>query len=232
MPCRTVVGDGRCGRWKNRTSGMVRAMDKPVSKGAQTRERLLDIAEAAILEKGFSGTSIDELIAEAGLTKSGFFYHFSDKNDLARALMDRFIARDTAIFDEIFDRAAELQEDPLHAFLVAMKLTAEMMADLPGLHPGCLVATMTLHERQYDSEVRRKATQTYLGWRARFVGHLTAIAERYPPKVEIDLETLADMFTCVVDGGIIMSRGVNDPGVLTRQIMAYRTFVRAVFLGT
>ena len=34
---------------------------------------------------------IDEIIAEAGITKSGFFYHFRDKNDLAKALLQRSI---------------------------------------------------------------------------------------------------------------------------------------------
>ena len=33
----------------------------------------------------------DEIIAEAGITKSGFFYHFRDKNDLAKALLQRYL---------------------------------------------------------------------------------------------------------------------------------------------
>ena len=45
----------------------------------------LDIAEANVLQKGFAATSLDEIIFEAGLTKSGFFYHFRDKTELARA---------------------------------------------------------------------------------------------------------------------------------------------------
>ena len=45
-------------------------------KGTDTRERILDLAQAAVLDKGFAATSIDELIAGAGITKSGFFYHF------------------------------------------------------------------------------------------------------------------------------------------------------------
>ena len=42
-----------------------------MGKGVETRARLMDIAEAAILQKGFGATSIEELIAEAGITKSG-----------------------------------------------------------------------------------------------------------------------------------------------------------------
>jgi AcrR family transcriptional regulator len=60
----------------------------PRKRGA-ARGRLLDLAETAVLEKGFSGTSIEELIVGAGITKSGFFYHFPDKSALAKALLWR-----------------------------------------------------------------------------------------------------------------------------------------------
>ena len=45
-------------------------------------------------QKGFAATSIDELIAGAGITKSGFFYHFKDKTELAKALLLRYLERD------------------------------------------------------------------------------------------------------------------------------------------
>jgi len=61
------------------------------TKGERTRERILDIAYEAIVEKGFAATSIEELVEAAGITKSGFFYHFRDKNDMARQLFDRFL---------------------------------------------------------------------------------------------------------------------------------------------
>src|SRR5687768_8244363 len=57
-------------------------------KGSETRERLLEVAERAVLAKGFAATSIEELIAEVGITKSGFFYHFGDKSGLAKAMLE------------------------------------------------------------------------------------------------------------------------------------------------
>ena len=63
---------------------------KVLSKGEATRERLLDLAEEAVLQKGFGATTIEELIVQAGITKSGFFYHFRDKGDLAQALLRRY----------------------------------------------------------------------------------------------------------------------------------------------
>ena len=59
------------------------------TKGERTRERIMDLAYQAIVEKGFAATSIEELVEAAGITKSGFFYHFRDKNDLARQLLAR-----------------------------------------------------------------------------------------------------------------------------------------------
>jgi TetR/AcrR family transcriptional regulator, transcriptional repressor for nem operon len=200
-------------------------------KGSDTRERILDLAEAAVLEKGFAATSIDELIAGASITKSGFFYHFKDKSDLAKALMQRYVADNRAKLADIFHRADELNEDPLHGFLVALKLFAEMMADLPGAHPGCLSAAFCYQDRLFDRQVRDLNRAGVTCWRTIFRDRLEAIAARYPPKLPVDLGDLADMANTLVDGGIIMSRVLDDRDVLPRQILLYREFVRAVFLA-
>ena len=74
-------------------------------KGSDTRERILVVAQATGLEKGFAATSIEELIAAVDITKSGFFYHFKDKNELAKALLRRYLDREDALFDDLFHRA-------------------------------------------------------------------------------------------------------------------------------
>ena len=45
-------------------------------KGERTRDRILDLAYDSVIRKGFAATSIEELVEAAGITKSGFFYHF------------------------------------------------------------------------------------------------------------------------------------------------------------
>lgn len=201
-------------------------------KGSPTRERILELAEAAVLAKGFAATSIEELIAAAGITKSGFFYHFKDKGELATALMERYVAHNDSVLTDIFRRADELNEDPLHGYLVALKLLAEMTADLPGAHPGCLVASFCYQDRLFSQDVRDLTFRGVAGWRKIFLDRLTRIAERYPPKVPVNIEALADMANTLVDGGIILSRVMRDRHILPQQIMLYRDFVRAVFLGT
>lgn len=198
-------------------------------KGLATREKLMDIAEAAILTKGFGATSIEEIIAEAEITKSGFFYHFKDKNELARALLQRYLKSEEDILDNVFVRARELHDDPLHAFLIGLKLLSEMMADLPNGHPGCLVATYCYNERLFDRDVREINRQAVLQWRQRFLKIFEEIAARYPPRDEVNLEALADMVSNTVEGGIVMSKAVSDPQVLADQILLFRSYVKLLF---
>ncbi|MES2272370.1 MAG: TetR/AcrR family transcriptional regulator [Pseudomonadota bacterium] len=201
-----------------------------MTKGEQTRERLMDIAQDAVMRKGFAATSIDEMIAEAGITKSGFFYHFRDKNDLAKALLQRYLDDEWAVFQTLFDQADALSEDPLHSFLIFLKLFADMMADLPSGHPGCLVASYVYSEHLFSREVRSMTTDGHRIWRSRFGERLRAIAEK-SPKSDVDLDDLADMLSAVADGGIILSKSLHDPMVLPRQILLYRSFIKATFLG-
>lgn len=198
-------------------------------KGEATRERLMDVAESHVLAMGFGAASIDAIIAEASITKSGFFYHFKDKNELARALLQRYLDREEAFFDEVFGRAAELHDDPLHAFLIGLKLFSEMMADLPNAHPGCLVATYCYTERIFDESVRALNKKAVLVWRRRFREMLETIAERYPPKDDVDLDALADMVANTVEGGIVLSKAVQEPKVLAQQILLLRSYVKLLF---
>ena len=202
------------------------------AKRPDTRKRLLDAAEQAVLEKGFAGTSIDELISAVGVTKSGFFYHFKDKGALAEALLVRYIEYENQLFDDLFDRADELNEDPLHGFLVGLKMLSEMMADLPTGHPGCLVASYCYQDRLFDQKISDLNTAAVLGWRKRFRGRLDLIAQKYPPHIAVNMDDVADMLSVVADGGIILSKVVKDKYVLSRQILLYRDFVRMIFLGS
>src|SRR5690606_22365962 len=128
---------------QNRTFSTVFLREIAMRKGAATRERILEIAEAAVLSKGFGATSIEELIAEAGITKSGFFYHFKDKNELARGLLQRYEEQNDRLLADVMGRARQLSDDPLQILLIGLTLFAERMAALPEGHPGCMVATMS-----------------------------------------------------------------------------------------
>jgi TetR/AcrR family transcriptional regulator, transcriptional repressor for nem operon len=200
-----------------------------MSKGGGGRQRILEVAREAVLAKGFDATSIEEIVAAADITRSGFFYHFRDKNELARALLEQYVEEETELLSGLFARGRELHDDPLHAFLIGLKLLAELVADLPNGHPGCLVATACYQDRLFDAEIRALNRQAVLVWRAVILKELERVAAAYPPRAEVSVAALADMILTTIEGGIVMSKALRDPRVMADQILLQRDYIRLLF---
>jgi AcrR family transcriptional regulator len=77
-----------------------------------TVERLLESARRLFADKGFAATSLDEVVADAGVTKGALYHHFQSKRDLFRAVFDREHAR----IAEVVVEAAAAEADPWDAF--------------------------------------------------------------------------------------------------------------------
>ncbi len=198
-------------------------------KGEQTRETILSHAEALILTNGYSGTSIDEIINQSGITKGGFFYHFDGKNDLAKHLMLRYLEQDAIFFNGLFDRARDLTDDPLQQMLIFVKLLAESMEALPETHPGCLVASFTYECNQVDEEVSRLTAEGLVSWRDLFTDQLVQVCEKYAMNADVTIDDIADMLTSIIEGGIIMSRALDDKHILPKQILLFRNYLSLLF---
>ncbi|MDF2445416.1 MAG: transcriptional regulator [Moraxellaceae bacterium] len=62
----------------------------------ETRDRIIASAARVFARKGFQKASLDEVAADAGLTKGAIYWHFRNKNDLLFALLDCRLRQDTA----------------------------------------------------------------------------------------------------------------------------------------
>lgn len=174
-------------------------------------------------------TSIEEIIGQAGITKGGFFYHFGGKSDLAHKLIVRFLEQDELFFRSLIARSEDLSEDPLQQFLIFLKLLAEAMADLPGAHPGCLVAAFTYESHQFDEDIRQLNAEGMLSWRRIFLEQLQKIVDHRPMKNGKPIDELADMLTSVLEGAMVMSKCLDDKDILPQQVLQFRNYVRLVF---
>ena len=199
------------------------------TRSNSSRERILASAQALILEKGFYSTSIEDIIEKASITKGGFFYHFDGKSGLAEALIRRFLEEDDRIYSELLEQAADLSEDPLHRLLIFLNLLAEVYARLEETHPGCLVASFTYEGQQFRDEIRELMRSGMLNWRRLIIAQFEAANERYDMLADMDLETLADMFTATIEGGILLARNFNNNALLVNQLRTYRSFVRMLY---
>ena len=199
------------------------------AKQPNARERILDIAQQKILLKGYSATSIDEIRQDAHITKGGFFYHFNDKNELALALVQRYLDSDEVFFNDLFERAESLSEDPLQQMLLFLKLLAEAMGDIPNGHPGCLVAAFIYQSMQFEDNVLELIAKGMLDWRQLFKQQLLKVQEKYPMKTDVSIDELADNLTAILEGGIVTSLVLKDPDILSKQILHYRNYIRLLF---
>jgi TetR/AcrR family transcriptional regulator, acrAB operon repressor len=55
----------------------------------ETRERILDAAEAVFHDRGVAHSSLEEIAAEAQVTRGAIYWHFKDKAELFDAMMQR-----------------------------------------------------------------------------------------------------------------------------------------------
>lgn len=73
------------------------------ARSEQTLLRLLDAAEALIREKGLGDVSVPEIARRAGSSVGGFYARFKDKDELLRALEERFFGRLDERVEELAD---------------------------------------------------------------------------------------------------------------------------------
>jgi TetR/AcrR family transcriptional repressor of nem operon len=198
--------------------------------GVQTRENILDHAEALILGYGFAGTSIDKVIEKAGITKGAFFYHFKNKNELAKALIERFHKKDMAVLGPYMVRAEKLSPDPLQQLLIFVGLLSEMFDQLTEPFPGCLHAAYVYQSEQFDEEIMCVCSNAMLDWRVLFGSKIRAILEKYQPRQPVDADSLADFLISILEGAVLLSKTLKDPKVVAPTFHHFRNYLTLLFL--
>jgi hypothetical protein len=65
-----------------------------------------------------------------------------------------------------------------------------------------------------------------------FAAQLALIEAMYSPKLETSIDDLADMLSACLEGGIILSRILQDPQRLVVQILQYRDYLRLLYVNS
>jgi TetR/AcrR family transcriptional repressor of nem operon len=193
-----------------------------------TRERILDAAQALILNHGFAGTSIDMVLEQTSLTKGAFFYYFKSKSDLAHALIERYAQNDHRVMTESIARAERLSRDPLQQVLILVGLFSEMFEGLAEPYM-CLFASYVYENELMTDDIRAITANSMLAWRQALSAKLREAAAKYRPRLDVDADSLADLFNSVLEGAFVMSKTLNDPGLIAQQIRHYRNYLELLF---
>src|SRR5215475_13339333 len=72
-----------------------------VKAPAVRRAEFIDCAQRLFLGKGYERTTINDVIAAAGVSKGAFYHHFRAKEDLLEAIAARFAEQSLAYATEV-----------------------------------------------------------------------------------------------------------------------------------
>lgn len=195
--------------------------------GNPTRERILRVAERLMSDQGYSATSVDQVIAEAGSSKGAFFHHFSSKTDLAVQLVRRYVAADLAHLDAGLAATAHITE-PVARVVAFLRYYEDGADELMSEQSGCLYATV-LAEREFTgSEINDQVAKATRTWRAALTDLLRPALAVNRPGVDIDIQALADHLYTTFEGGFILCRTYADRSAMRAQLRIYRQLVEAL----
>lgn len=204
--------------------------DAPIE--APLRERILDAAHQLVLERGFSGTSVADVLAEVGASKGAFFHHFPTKSALGHALVERYAQADAALLDEALALAEAASDDPADQVVALLRLFEEAATGHATMQqPGCLFVSFVYEQVPETDTIRPLVTEAVELWRERILAKLEQAdaAGRIPAGV--DLPSLADQVFTVFEGAFILARATGDSDHVRAQLAHLRRYVE-LLLGT
>jgi TetR/AcrR family transcriptional regulator, transcriptional repressor for nem operon len=203
--------------------------------GTATRERILDAAQDLVLTRGFSATTVDAVLAAAGVSKGSFFHYFPSKGHLGRALLERYAAGDAEFLDVYLAAAEKRSDDPAAQVVAFVRSLEEAAQEPPGAQPGCLFVSFIYESELGGAGTDEVVAQAILHWRQRLLDKLEqAVAQRrWPPDglsaPHADLPSLADQVFTTIEGAFLLARALDDPTCVRRQLAHLRHYLELLF---
>ncbi len=199
------------------------------SKGERTRERILEITKKLVMKKGFSGTSIDDILKEAKLTKGAFFHHFKGKAELAKVLVEWHALSDLAMFERLVEESEAETGDPLEQMMLFLEKFEEYISNSEDPSPGCMYAVYTYESMQFDPSVQDFVADTLRRWTSIYVRKYQEVLDAYAPAIPVTARQLAELTVSIVEGGLIQQRAYGDVKVTKRQSLQLRNYLSLLF---
>ncbi|MBV2092162.1 MAG: TetR/AcrR family transcriptional regulator [Candidatus Thiodiazotropha sp. (ex Ctena orbiculata)] len=197
--------------------------------GTITRNKIMDVAQQMVLNVGLTGTSVDKVIDEAGVTKGTFFYHFKTKHDLAAALIERYADQDQHHFHDYMAKAEQLARDPLQQLLIFIGLFIEMTEQLEDPFPGCLYAAYCYQSGAISKDVMGRIEEMMHFWRDQLSHKLEAVNQIYTPQLPVTHTQVADHLLTTFEGAFVLSKVMNEPKLASEQLIQCRNYLELLY---
>jgi len=175
------------------------------ARGAATRARIVAAAASLVYERGFAGTSLDDVMAATGTSKSQLYHYFTDKDALIRevikAQLGRIIAaQEAADLHEVSSWQA-LQRWCDH-FVAATRAT-----DGAG---GCPLGSLVGELADQSEPARHVLAQCFAEWQSYLSEGFNAMRDSGELAAQADPAELALTMICALQGGLLMAQTMRS----------------------
>jgi AcrR family transcriptional regulator len=99
--------------------------DGRIERGKATRERLIDAAREQFGAHGYEATSLDAILAAAGVKRGALYHHFANKQELFDVVLDRVVSE----MAERVAKAASAAADPVESLRIGLNMWLRMALD-------------------------------------------------------------------------------------------------------
>jgi TetR/AcrR family transcriptional repressor of nem operon len=188
-----------------------------------TRRKLIEATVSLMLKRGFNATTVDEICAEAGVTKGSFFHHFENKDDIGQAVLKAWGEFGQSVYAEAWKQPGEPLEEIHRLFDIMHGLTRRpepcvclvgmLSQEMSGEHPGFRAACA----RELDI------------WTEMFRSRLEAAKQKLKPAVNFDPAEVAWFLNSVWQGSALIGKARQSPEMICANVRLARAYVDSLF---
>jgi TetR/AcrR family transcriptional repressor of nem operon len=170
-----------------------------MSKGEDTRKRIVTEAASLFNQHGFEGSSLKALMEATGLEKGGIYRHFSSKEEVA-----------AEAFDYAWNAAKHARQRDLDVIPNKVDRLKQWIANIverrspvPG---GCPLLNAAIDSDDGNPVIRERARTALRDWRGRLQSTIKLGIEAGEVKPKVDPHKLASLMISALEGALMMSR--------------------------
>jgi AcrR family transcriptional regulator len=174
------------------------------ARGAATRARIVKAAADLMYVKGVTATTLDDVRAASGTSKSQLYRHFPDKDALVHAVVST--QSQTILTRE------HAQLDRLNSFagLVRWRNVLTELNRLQHGAYGCALGSMAIELSDQDDRARSALADTFAEWQRLIAAGLQRMKDKGALREDADPTTLATGLMAALQGGYLLAQTTRD----------------------
>lgn len=163
---------------------------------------LINIGTAIFTQKGFSITSLDEIVEIAEIPKGSFYYYFKSKDEFAIEVIKNY----GIYFSKKLQRI--LSNDKKSPLERLKEFTKEAEAGVKRYEfkRGCLIGNLGQEMATLEERFRIELLNVIADWRDQVRQCIDLAKDRQEIKTIVDASELANFFWCAWEGAVLCSK--------------------------